>query len=62
MLDYLAYMESVRWMREFSLDQGREDRWNGIPARPRRASRSSLRHGLALALRDMAARLDPVPA
>jgi hypothetical protein len=62
MLDYLAYMESVRRMRESLRDGQRADLWQGMPARPQPEDGGRLRHGMALALRDVAARLDPVPA
>jgi hypothetical protein len=69
MLEYLAAMESLRVMRESLRVGSRDEFWTGIPARGQRGieiagdrHQGSPRHGLALALRDLAARLDPVPA
>jgi hypothetical protein len=59
MLDYLAYMESIKWMQESVRDGEGADPWDGMPARPQAATRMRLRHHLALALRGAAARLEP---
>jgi hypothetical protein len=61
MLDYLAYVESVKWMRESIRDRETEV-WRGISARPHASGTLQWRHRLAVALRGAAARLDPVPA
>jgi hypothetical protein len=61
MLDYLAYVESQKWMRQ-SVSDRPERAWRGINARPQGAGTVQFRHGLASALRGAAARLEPVAA
>jgi hypothetical protein len=61
MLDYLAYMESIKWMRE-SIRNSETEVWRGISARPHASGTPQWRHRLAATLRGAAARLDPMPA
>jgi hypothetical protein len=61
MFEYLAYVESQKWMRQ-SISDRPENAWRGINARPQATARVQFRHGLASALRGAAARLEPVAA
>jgi hypothetical protein len=61
MIDFLAYVESQKWMRQ-SVSDRPEKAWRGINARPQPAATPQWRHGLASALRGAAARVDPVAA
>jgi hypothetical protein len=62
MLDYLAYVESQKWMRQSVSDRPETNAWRGINARPQATGTVQFRHGLASALRGVAARVDPVAA